>query len=125
MKNAILVRDLKYCLVLPVREINIDSIQAPEPRTREEFLQCESQCLSIMFTPEKLKNINHITSCVSYRSCLKLHSKVKILQQKLSQLNVQLVAFPSITWSSSTRKPQSLIGIYIFFSLQPASQDNR
>lgn len=27
----------------PVREINIDSIQAPEPRTREEFLQCKSQ----------------------------------------------------------------------------------
>lgn len=30
----------------PVREINIDSIQAPEPRSREEFLQCESQCLT-------------------------------------------------------------------------------
>ncbi|KAK5874824.1 hypothetical protein CesoFtcFv8_027375 [Champsocephalus esox] len=26
-----------------LREINLDSIQAPEPRTREEFLQCESQ----------------------------------------------------------------------------------
>lgn len=30
----------------PVREISIDSIQAPEPRSREEFLQCESQCLT-------------------------------------------------------------------------------
>lgn len=25
-----------------VREISLDSIQAPEPRTREEFLQCKS-----------------------------------------------------------------------------------
>lgn len=37
-------RELTDCF-FPVREINIDSIQAPEPRTREEFLQCESQCL--------------------------------------------------------------------------------
>lgn len=34
---------MKHCLVFPVREINIDSLQAPEPRSREEFLQCKSQ----------------------------------------------------------------------------------
>lgn len=52
----------------PVREINLDSIQAPEPRTREEFLQCESlrfntfqrlwnDRLLLMFTPKNLKHI--------------------------------------------------------------------
>lgn len=30
------------CCFFTVREISLDSIQAPEPRTREEFLQCKS-----------------------------------------------------------------------------------
>ncbi len=39
--NSLQLLSDSFCLFFTVREINIDSIQAPEPRTRDEFLQCE------------------------------------------------------------------------------------
>lgn len=45
---------LSLCVTLAsfysVREINIDSIQAPEPRIRDEFLQCESPPIELLLT---------------------------------------------------------------------------